>query len=134
MKKLIIILAILLFTSTNALALTSQSFLWNANSESDLAGYRIYRNSTGVPFEPGDEIADIPCAPGDDTCCTYNDQDIPDGTYYWVARAYDMYDNESANSTVLTKTFDTARPQAPSGFHFWQMIISWVKTFFSWFA
>jgi len=130
MKKLFIILTMaIVFMASTAWAATNQSFQWDANTESDLAGYKIYRSMTsGGPWT---EVGDKACAPNDSSCCNFDDQNIPDGTYFWIARAYDTHNNLSADSIELTKVFDTEPPAPPSNFRFWQMIISWLKHFFN---
>lgn len=74
---------------------------WNPNNESDLAGYRVYRNN--APSGYFRLIADVkePC---------YVDRDVENGiTYFYAVSAYDNSGNESELSEE--DCFDTPRPE-----------------------
>ena len=95
-----------------------RSFAWDKNTEPDLAGYYIYykNGSSGAPYNgtgayEGDSPIKIPLA-------SLNDPENPEyiihdlsgtGTFYFVATAYDIYDNESGYSVELSY-----QPSAPS--------------------
>lgn len=131
MKKLLTILAIVFMTST-AWAATNVSFKWDANSESDLAGYKIYQSATSGNYT-GVTPVDIPLASlADPTNPEFTKMSIPDGTWFWVATAYDTTGNESGYSNEITSTLDTAPPAPPENFSIWQKIIAWLKHFFNW--
>jgi hypothetical protein len=68
------------------------SLNWDDNSESDLAGYHVYRSTTaGGPYT---RITTSLV-----TVSAYNDAGLTNGiTYYYVVTAKDVGDNESANS------------------------------------
>ena len=89
-----------------AFGLTLQ-ITWNANSETDLAGYKVYIGSTasGIYGTPRDV--------GNATIC--NITGIKDmTTYYVVVTAYDAAGNESGFSTeVFTVVPDMTSPSAP---------------------
>lgn len=73
----------------------------------DLAGFKIYRgNSTGGPYS---EIVDI----ADPLATTYVDPGLSDGTYYYVATAYNESNVESVYSGEATKTISDT-PLIPS--------------------
>ncbi|MHC4618340.1 MAG: CBM96 family carbohydrate-binding protein [Planctomycetota bacterium] len=75
---------------------------WNNNSESDLAGYNVYRDtSTGGPYTL--IATDVQASAYTDTGLTN------DTTYYYVVTAVDIYDNESSDSSEASAT-----PQASS--------------------
>ena len=108
-----IIFIILTFFSTMALAGSSVTFEWDANTESDLAGYRLYQTTTSGQYTFGDgnqvetilagiEMVTLP--------------DVPDGTYYWVATAYDTQGLESGSSNEVSATLDTIAPNPPGNF------------------
>jgi hypothetical protein len=85
---------------------------WDANTEPDLAGYRIYQGNG--PGEYGAWKAQVKCR-GSDTTCTEITLVVPaPGKYYWVATAYDDAGNESARSEEITHTFYSA-PVRPQG-------------------
>jgi hypothetical protein len=65
---------------------------WDANAESDLASYRVYRAVGGGAFEKIAEVSDIP---------TYSDRAVEPGkTYRYVVTAVDKSGNESARSAT----------------------------------
>jgi hypothetical protein len=69
---------------------------WGANSEEDLAGYRVFDRLQGEPYNYND-----PAWEGTDTTCTiYNLDDH--STYYFVVRAFDTSENESADSNEVS--------------------------------
>ena len=125
MKKLIVILALtlLLISSGICLAATNVSFRWDANTEADLEGYRIYRSTSsgtgyvlkGTVLAPATEFTDL---------------NIPDGTYFWVATAFDTNGNESGYSNELTASLDSTAPVPPQHFTIWQKIIAWLRQLF----
>lgn len=74
---------------------------WVKNTEPDLAGYRVYRGTTGYdgPFNPL----------GTTTALTWVDDTVNNGaTYYYAVSAFDDAGNESELSSE--NTFDTPRP------------------------
>jgi len=133
MKKLITIIAVIFFAGT-AFAQTNVTFKWSPNSESDLAGYRIYMSDQSGVYTQNDVIGDISCVPDDEPCCTYV-YEVEDGTWFFVATAYDTSFNESDYSNEVTDTFttpDVQPPAPPSGFNIWQKILAWIKSFRLW--
>ncbi|MBW2604981.1 MAG: cadherin-like domain-containing protein [Deltaproteobacteria bacterium] len=114
---LLLVLFALLF-SANIAYCFDRSFAWDKNTEPDLAGYYIYykNGSSGAPYDgtgadEGDSPIKIPLA-------SLNDPDNPEytihglngtGTFYFVATAYDIYDNQSGYSGELPY-----QPTAPS--------------------
>lgn len=74
---------------------------WVRNTEPDLAGYRVYRGTTGYdgPFNPL----------GTTTSLFWVDDTVANGTtYFYAVAAFDQAGNESDLSTE--NTFDTPRP------------------------
>ncbi len=69
---------------------------WDANSEDDLAGYRIFYREDGQSYDYNN-----PAWEGTDRTCTiYNLDDYT--TYYFVARAFDQAGNESGDSDEVS--------------------------------
>lgn len=108
-------LAALMFFSLPADA-ANVELLWDANTEEDLAGYRIYQLVPGTPASWVQIGADIPCAPNDATCCEYTVVNLTDGTYSWAGTAFDDAGNESEHSDVASITIDGTAPGKPSNF------------------
>ena len=81
---------------------------WNANTEPDLSGYRIYRGF-------GSALPTLLASVGKVT--TYIDTTLPnlsqDVTYNLTA--FDTSGNESPHSVSVTKTVDVSPPAAPTG-------------------
>ena len=72
----------------------------------DLAGYKVYRTTvqgdiTGVT---GTDVGNV---------TTWTDVDVPEGTYYYTATAYDTNGNESETSNYVTTTLSIP-PSAPA--------------------
>ena len=107
-KLLVAILGVLLIVATAYAAITNLA--WDANTEADLAGYKLYQSTVG-PTGPFVYVKTI--AKGTLTTAT---ADLPDGTYWWVLTAYDNAGNESGYSNVVTRVIDTAAPTAPRNF------------------
>ncbi|MBN2333827.1 MAG: hypothetical protein JXO49_12080 [Deltaproteobacteria bacterium] len=111
MRKTIIIATILLVVgmafSAHALTVTAN---WTANSESDLAGYNIYRStSSGSGFTK--------LNPSLITNPSYIDtvNGEIESTFYYVVSAVDSSGNESGYSNEANVRIDTSAPQPPNG-------------------
>lgn len=79
---------------------TAVSLDWDDNSETDLAGYNVYRSTTsGSPYT---KIVTT-------TNSSYDDSDLTNGnTYYYVVTAVDVSSNESAYSNEASATPQTS--------------------------
>ncbi len=76
----------------------SATLTWNANTEADLAGYKVYRGTS-----PGTYGAPIAMLQGNVT--SYVATGLQIGTsYYFVVTAYDTAGNESAYSNEVSKS------------------------------
>jgi rhamnogalacturonan endolyase len=79
---------------------------WDANSDSDLAGYTLYR---------GKNEDNLTLLTDAGNATSYLDTDVDnDTTYYYAVTAYDFDGNESVYSDVV-QAIPTVRPAAPSG-------------------
>lgn len=82
----------------NAQSSSSVTLTWNANTESDLAGYRVYRATSSGTY--GAPIATIQ---GNTT--SYIAAGLKFGTtYFFVVTAFDIAGNESAYSNEVSKS------------------------------
>lgn len=81
---------------------------WNANAESDLAGYKIYRSVGTAPMTLLATVGKV---------TTYVDDPLPaiDGDIGYALTAYDTAGNESVRSLTVTKTVNAIPPVAPTG-------------------
>ena len=102
---------------------------WDANSEPDLAGYKIYIGTTSRNY--GQVI--IPT--GDKALATTYEGtlDVPDNTettYYFAVTAYDTAGLESEYSNEVFKEVDNKNksPSQPKNLN-WVESISWLKSF-----
>jgi len=100
MKKLLralvlfIIAVSCLFYVSNAMAM-DVTFTWTANTETDLAGYRIFMREMPADYDfttPAWEGAEVTA-----TLLTLSDTK----DYFFVVRAYDIWGNESGNSNEV---------------------------------
>ncbi len=83
------------------------TLVWFSNVEPDVAGYAVYRNSTGYDA-PYHEIATVPHDPEAYTV-TFVDRDVENGeTYYYAVAAFDEAGNEGDLS--IEDVHDTPRP------------------------
>ena len=84
--------------TVNAPATSSVTLSWNANTENDLAGYKIYRATTS-----GGYGAPIATLPGNVT--TFIASGLQVGTtYFFVITAYDLAGNESPRSNEVNRS------------------------------
>ena len=110
MKKLLLAVVAFFFMCGMACAASNVTFVWDANSELDLAGYRLYQSQTSgaYTFGDGNQVASILAGTE-----TVQITDVADGTYFWVLTAYDDGGNESLPSNEVTANLDTLSPGAP---------------------
>lgn len=118
MKKLLralvlfIIAVSCLFYVSNAMAM-DVIFQWNANTETDLAGYRVFMREMPAAYN-----FITPAWEGAETTANLTGlSDTED--YFFVIRAYDVWGNESGNSNEVRlyrgNVPDTIPPGNPAG-------------------
>jgi hypothetical protein len=108
MKKLLAILAMAFFLALPFVAHADPpaTMGWDANTEPDLAGYRIYFTLTPGEYVFGGAssqnfLVEIPCGPNDASCCIYNKPNLTGAGYYFVATAFDTDGFESLPSNEI---------------------------------
>ena len=121
MRRLFVIMAMSMFLILGAgqvFADNEVTFQWAANSETDLAGYRLHQGATaGGPY---DEVApvDVPLAALTDVDNPeFTITSVADGQHFWVLTAYDDATptaNESGYSNEVSALLDSAPPADPT--------------------
>ena len=94
---------------------------WDANSESDLAGYKVYwgRKSRQYDNTPVPTVA--PSANP-----TFTTPALPNGTWYFAVTAYNTAGQESGYSNEVSTTIATA-PAPPKSLRIWiAQAIAWL--------
>ncbi|RLB67230.1 MAG: hypothetical protein DRH04_08265 [Deltaproteobacteria bacterium] len=115
MKKTIftIILLVVIGVAFNVQAAVQVTATWSANTESDLAGYNIYRSTTS-----GSGYVKLNSSIIAKTSAPQYIDTIPDATevtYYYVVTAVDTSGNESSYSSEASTHIDTRAPSPPNG-------------------
>jgi len=140
MKKLILAFVFCLVATTVMAA--AVTFRWDANTETDLAGYRLYQTDVSgqYVYGPGDGTnrvatisVDLSATPAVHPT-EYRLENVADGRHYWVLTAYDLSGNESGRSNEVSTVIDSAPPAPPGGLSIWEIIIAFVKYILNWFA
>ena len=84
----------------NAPSSSSATLTWKANSETDLAGYKVYRSTISGKYDQGNVIEMLR---GNIT--SYQAKDLQFGkTYFFVVTAFDIAGNESGYSNEVSKS------------------------------
>lgn len=104
-KLLVLVLALMLSMAGSALAV-DVTLKWDANTEDDLAGYRVYKsNESGVyAYGIGNEADSVPVGTETSTIT------VEDGGWFFVVTAWDGDGNESGPSNEVSETIDTMSP------------------------
>jgi len=112
MKKLFLTLCFLAM-ATFAYSGPNITLEWDANIESDLVGYRLYRSNVSGVYEYGiyssDLVDEITCGPNDVSCCTYTGSYLENS--YYVVTAFDVDGDESGPSNEVN-TISPANPKS----------------------
>lgn len=99
-----IVLLCLLFTFSYANAVTVIAE-WNPNTESDLAGYKLYYGTSSGNYTTTIDVGNV---------VTHTIPDLATGAiYYFAVTAYDTSDNESGYSNEAS--LDLMAPLPPDG-------------------
>jgi hypothetical protein len=142
MKKCIIILAIMACAFTAQAATVELNFGWDRNTETDLAGYRLYYSATAGQYVKGTGSANLlkvvpalnPVSGSNHPNTVLQSMTGTDGQrVFFVLTAYDASGNESGFSNEVNYTFpDTTAPQPPKGFlvtlqRIIQAVLNWFR-------
>lgn len=93
----------------------SIQFGWDANTETDIAGYRLYQSAAPGDYFLADGTFDPNmCVVTVGTITTCIQRNVAQGTHYWVLSAYDTFGNESGPSNEVTYTVDRISPDDPN--------------------
>lgn len=112
LKKILAVICFLslVLCSTYASAF-DVTFVWDANTEPDLAGYELYQKLAGQSYDYDNPVAVIPGGTETVTITV-----SADGDYCWVLKAYDVAKCYSADSVEVTRSLTPAEfPSAPTG-------------------
>ena len=74
---------------------------WDANTEPDLAGYRVYQSRVSGRYTGWKRVLEMPA--GIEACTIDR---LPQGTYFWVVTAFDTSGNESDYSNEVSTIID----------------------------
>lgn len=112
MKKILCSLFIILlcFVGTSYARVYNVTFEWTPNTESDLAGYKLYQSSESQQYT-GPIKSDI-----SSDVSTFTMQLNLVNTTYFVLTAFDVDGNESDFSNEVFYSPDLSPPNAPQGF------------------
>jgi fibronectin type 3 domain-containing protein len=124
MKKLVF--TVLFLISCLSVSAAELALIWDANSEPDLAGYKVYRGTTSRQYT---KVADLGLV------TTYSETvSVPEDkvtTFYYAVTAFDDSGLESDYSNEVFKTFDTrVPPQPPKNLNWFEKLIGWLKKTF----
>ena len=106
----VVVLIFLTIVYWQSVALASEvgTLVWDPNTETDLAGYRVYMGTDsgiyGLPIDVGNKTQ-------------FMVSNLAEGTsYFFAVTAYNLAEHESAPSTeVVVHVADTTPPSIPSG-------------------
>jgi hypothetical protein len=128
MKTIFFVLLIMLFSLTCSAEMKYYTLEWDANSEPDLAGYKVYMSQESSNYS-------IPVAVLDLVTTYQGEVDVPDDAesdFFWVVTAFDISNLESDYSNEVTKHFDTrVAPQPPTHLRWYERLVRWFKNLFS---
>ncbi len=118
MKRLFLFLALGIFLATgvSAAPTTKLGLEWDANSEPNLAGYKVYYNTTkaGPPYDGvGQTEGDSPIDVGNITEFWFNSMNISSEKFWFVVTAYSTEGFESSYSNEVTS--EGLVPAPPTG-------------------
>lgn len=109
MKRLLIILLLVLLIPSSVSCLPGVKrwrLVWDANTETDLAGYKVYHSTVSGVYEEADGV-DV----GNVTTRDLDSLLLAEGVnYFFVLTAYDTSQNESDFSDEVSHLYDQTAP------------------------
>lgn len=105
LKKLALLLVVLLLAVSAQAATTTVNLAWDANIETDLAGYKLYQSSGPTGTKTLVQTLG--------RVTTTAVVGLADGNWCWVLTAFDGNSNESGYSNQVCLQSDTTPPSAP---------------------
>lgn len=128
MKRFMFVFVLVLIMACLAQAKTvNYTLKWDANSEADLAGYKVYQSTiSGKYTVPVKVMAGTPASPVYEGVVTDDSDKVV--TYYFVVTAYDTGGLESDYSNEVSMVVDSRIPPAPPKNLTWfERLIAWFK-------
>ena len=116
--KSLVLACVLMLASVGVGFASDATLTWNANTETDLQGYKVYFAPQGCtvqgPLGPL-VVSGSPVVLG--KVVTYKHVGLPviDGTLCWEITAFDTAGNESLHSQRVSMNVNTVPPVAPNG-------------------
>jgi hypothetical protein len=127
MKRLFLLFLILLISLSSGAVEKQYTLTWDANSEPDLAGYRVYMGTVSGTYTRVAEIGLVTTYSG---AIQVSDDSL--ANYFFVLTAFDTSNLESDYSNEVSATYDTRVPPAPpKNLKWYERLISWFKKLFN---
>jgi hypothetical protein len=113
MTRRLLILALCLIGFAGVSEAATVELTSDSNTETDLAGYRLYRapgtcQAAGLTVGPTTGGARV----------LYRDLTVPNGTFCYYATAFDVAGNESLPSNLVTVSVDAQAPAPPGNLRY----------------
>lgn len=107
MKFKSILFTVLFLLFTTPLFAAQATLSWNPNSESDLAGYKVYWGTSSGSYEWNTDVKNV---------ISHTVTGLIEGdTYFFAATAYDFSGNESGYSNEVSYDVPDIDPSPPTG-------------------
>ena len=105
-RTLLLLVAVMFLAAIPAVARAASdvALAWDANTESDLAGYKIYWGTVSGTYTNSVDVGNV---------TTYTVKGLPDGKVFFAATAYDGAKLESGYSNEVSVTLDSTPPAYP---------------------
>lgn len=123
MKRLFLILMVLMICLSVDAIEKQYTLTWDANSEVDLAGYKVYMGTESGSYTRVAEVGLVTTYSG---AIQVTDDKL--SNYYFVLTAFDTANLESDYSNEVSATYDTRVPPAPpKNLKWYERLIAWFK-------